>query len=60
MEDVEDVFRTADNEAEGNLWFLVQEGAAAIPGNTDKVKKARAGHCIPARAFRMFLRICGN
>lgn len=26
MEDVEDVFRTADNEAEGNLWFLVQEG----------------------------------
>ena len=25
MEDVEDVFRTADNEAEGNLWFLVQE-----------------------------------
>lgn len=26
MEDVEDVFRTADNETEGNLWFLVQEG----------------------------------
>lgn len=26
MGDVEDVFRTADNEAEGNLWFLVQEG----------------------------------
>lgn len=28
MEDVEDVFRTADNEAEGNLWFLVQEGGS--------------------------------